>query len=67
MSPRPSVRSTSGRRGLLWAALALLLFLLVADLASGDASLLRAAFRALDPAPSRGQQLFDRVTAPMSR
>jgi len=61
MTGRFSNRTTSGRRGLLWVALALLLFLLLADLLRGEASLLRRGASTVDPAPSRQQRLFDRV------
>jgi hypothetical protein len=64
MSGRFSIRTDSGRRGVLWVALALLLLLLVADLLRGDGSLLRRAAGALDSGPSRQQRLFDRVLGP---
>jgi len=62
VSERLSTRTTSGRRGLLWAALALLLFALVADLARGDDSLIRSVPSLFDrPQQAPGEQLLDRV------
>ena len=62
MSDRLSTRTTSGRRGLLWAALALLFFALVADLVRGDDSLLRAVPKLFDRRETTpGERLRDRI------
>jgi hypothetical protein len=62
VADRLSARTTSGRRGLLWAALALVVFALVADLARGDDSLLRSIPSLFGrPRQAPGEELLDRV------
>jgi hypothetical protein len=61
VSDRFSARTTSGRRGLLWVALALVFLLLVSDLMRGPDSLVLGALGRLDPEPSREQRLFQRL------
>ena len=60
MSDRASRRRTSGRRGALVAALALLVLLLVADLARGEDSALRGWTASLrGPRATPGERIID--------